>query len=88
MGNPFLEESDDLFAIDTKNVCSSDVVTTVQTVEVLGQEQFKSFVSERLINRTKPVTDHMPRNKLALFNQPSLPKKASGTNKLAAIRND
>jgi hypothetical protein len=39
-GNPFLDDSDELFAIDTKNIASDDVVKTLGTIVQLGKDQF------------------------------------------------
>ena len=70
MGNPFLEESQDLLVLDSKIIMSSSVADTVRKVESLGAEQYKTFVEERLEQQTKPITDTLPKNKLPLFSCP------------------
>ncbi len=54
MGNPFLDQSEELnhfdqsgelLALDTGNVLNDSVVETVRTIEELGKEQFKIFYS-------------------------------------------
>jgi hypothetical protein len=67
MGNPFQEDSDYLFALDTKNVKSEDVVQTVKTVQSMGQQQYKNFIAERFEKRTQPVHAPIHRNKLPLI---------------------
>ncbi|KAJ8380702.1 hypothetical protein SKAU_G00014800 [Synaphobranchus kaupii] len=70
MGNPFLEESQDLLVLDSKDIMSSSVADTVRKVESLGAQQYKTFVEERLEQQTKPVTDTLPKNKMPLFSHP------------------
>lgn len=48
MGNPFLEESQDLLVLDSRDIMNSSVADTVRKVESLGAQQYKSFVEERL----------------------------------------
>ena len=52
-GNPFLDDSDELFAIDTKNIASDDVVKILGTIEQLGKDQFRTFFQDSLIDRKK-----------------------------------
>ena len=78
-GNPFKEDSGDLLVLDTKEIASAQVVTTVNTIENAGQEQFQMFVEERLLKHKKEVTDVIKLNKFPLF---SNPKKPSSKEKL------
>ena len=90
MGNPFIDEGCELYAIDTHVVCSSAVIETVKTIQSTGQEQYIAFVNERLWERKVPVTAHMSRNKLSLLKQTGSRLKPSQkqTSKLASARND
>lgn len=56
MRNPFVEESMDLFTIDTKVIMSSDVVETVQNIQRVGEEKYRDFVKKRFEGST-PITD-------------------------------
>ena len=51
--NPFLDDSDELFAIDTKKIASDDAVKTLRTGVQHGKDQLRTFVQERLIGRKK-----------------------------------
>lgn len=51
LGNPFMEQGEELIAIHTKHIMSKDVVNTVRTVKKLGNEQFQSFMKERFTDR-------------------------------------
>ena len=43
MGNLFLDNSPELLMLDTQNVISESVVSTVRTVEVIGRDQYNSY---------------------------------------------
>lgn len=47
MGNPFLEQTLDLYNIDTKNIASPEVVETMFNIEIYGEEQYMAFCNER-----------------------------------------
>ena len=66
-GNPFLEESPDLLVLDTKEIMPDHVVAAVRNIESLGQEQYSTFVEERLTTCTRPLTDTISKNKLPLL---------------------
>ncbi|XP_061580540.1 uncharacterized protein LOC133446517 [Cololabis saira] len=88
MGNPFLEESQDLLVLDTKDIMTTAVADTVRNVESLGAQQYKTFVEERLEQRTKPVTDTIHRNKMPLFSHPPVKTHSKQKIQLEALRRD
>ena len=71
MGNPFLEESKDLMRLDTRDIADPNVVSTVQQAEEIGKKQYKTFVADRLQERTVPLTEPIKKNKLPLFSRSS-----------------
>ena len=71
MGNPFLEESQDLMVFDTRDIMNSSIGETVRNAETIGEKQYSKFVEERL-QAAKPLTDILPKNNLALFSRPSV----------------
>ena len=73
MGNPFEEESCDLLVLDTRDVVSPEVASSIKNIQSLGEEQFQAFVRERLNEKSKSLFDTIPKNKLPLFSCP--PKK-------------
>ena len=46
LGNPFLEESEDLITMDSKEIAGSEVVTRLRQIEAIGTEQYSVFVAE------------------------------------------
>ena len=68
MGKLFTDESGDLLVLDTKDLADASVVKMVEEVETLGQDQFETFVRERLSEeKTKNMHDPIKKNKLPLF---------------------
>lgn len=72
MGNPFRENSSYFLVLDTRNVAEAAVINTVNQIEELGQDKYYTYVSERLVHRTKPIINPIKRNSLLLFSQPQL----------------
>lgn len=89
MGNPFLEESEDLLVLDTRDIIDSSVAETVKRVEEIGKSQFEAFVTERLEKRTVSLFDPIKRNNLALFSSPPLSKgKSNDKMQIASLKSN
>ena len=61
LGNPFIDDSADLFALDTKIVPGEEDIKHLYTVETIGQEQFKSFMDTRIL-KNNPISDTIVKN--------------------------
>ena len=48
IGNPFLEESPDLIALDTKDVADDAAIRNLNRAEIVGKEMFESFVKNQV----------------------------------------
>ena len=68
LGSPFKDVGEDLIALHTKGVINEEVVRTVRTVRQLGEQQFKTFLKERLDDKTRLLTDALKENNLPTFN--------------------
>ena len=75
MGNPFLDQSDELLTLDLANVMDQSVVETVRTIEALGKEQFQSYYKSVLVDCTTSIHEPIKRNNLPLFKRPKLNQK-------------
>ena len=69
-GKPFKEDSGDLLVLDTMEIMPEEVVQSVKNLQKLGEGQYKAFVKERLIDSSKPITETIKRNNVALFSRP------------------
>ena len=88
MGNPFLEKGQDILVLDTNDIINISVGETVRKAEALGEEQYKTFVEERLVKCEKPITDILSKNKLPLFSRPSVKYPSRRKMQIATLKND
>ena len=88
LGNPFLEETTDIVVLDTKEIASASVAHSVHNVQKVGKEALESFVQERLIERKKPLSDVLSRNKLPLFGSLSAKAQPKDKQKVASLKSD
>ena len=75
MKNPFEEESADLLRLHSRDIMDKASVECLTTIKCRGEDQYRLFVSERLRDRSKPLTDTISRNKVSLFNEQPQRKK-------------
>ena len=88
-GNPFTEESGDLLVLDTKDLADSFCCENVEEAEVLGREQFETFVKERLSDeRTKSVHAPIKKNKLSLFTSPCQKEPSKVKQQISSLKSD
>ena len=71
LGNPFLEEGENLMAIHTKDIMDDAVVRTVRNARKIREEQFNLFIKERFVDRSKPVTYPLKKNNLPTLSTPN-----------------
>lgn len=88
IGNPFLEHSEDLLVIDTRDIVDSEVAETVRNIETLGEEQYTKFVTERLEKCETLITETLPKNKLPLFSRPPIKTQSKQKAQLSALKSD
>ena len=61
LGNPFTDDRADLFALDRKIVPGAEDIKHLYAVEMIGQEQFKSFMDTRIL-KNNPISDTIVKN--------------------------
>ena len=88
MGNPFLEHSDDLLAIDTRDIVDKEVAETVRNIETVGEEQYTKFLTERLEKCETPITETIRKNNMPLFSRPPIKTQSKQKAQLSALNND
>ena len=87
LGNPFLEDSGNLFAVDTKDVMGDDVIKALKTARHVGKTQFEQFSSEILLSKdNKPITDTVSKNKIQTFSNDT--KKVSDKSVVENLKAD
>ena len=88
MGNPFIDESNDLLVLDTRDIADPLVVNAMRTLKKTGQEQYDTFVTERLVTQTTPINDPIKRNKFPLFSRPPVREKSRAKHQLSSLKSD
>ena len=87
MGNPFLDDSSDLVALDTKVIMSEAVVNTIRTAEHLGSTQYQTFIKERMSESSTSLYDPIHKNNLPLFKS-GQKKNPRASTKTVAMKSD
>ena len=88
MGNPFIDESNDLLVLDSRDIADPTVVTAMRNLKKIGQEQYDKFVTERLVTQISPVNDPIKRNKFPLFSRPPVREKSRAKPQLLSLKSD
>jgi len=88
MGNPFCENTVDLLTLDSRDLSDPAVSNSLRQIEKLGQQQYDTYVNERLINQTKSIADPIKRNNLPLFSRPPVFERSRAQQQVASLKND
>ena len=83
-----MEESGDILVLDTRDIADPAVVTTVRGIEKKGHDQYDSFVTDRLVERTSPVSDTTSKNSMPLFNRPSKSTPSKALQMITFLKSD
>ena len=75
LGSPFLDDNDELLALDTWNVLDESVVNTVQEVCSLGKDQYAKYCKEVITDCTQSIHEPIKKIALPLFSRPKPKKK-------------
>ena len=78
-GNPFEDDEGCHFALDSKVIVDVAAITAFSSVITSGIQQYNNFVEERLQKRTKPIKNHLRKNKMHVFVQQRKAQKSSLT---------
>ena len=70
-GNPFMEESEDLVAIDTKDVADPQAITILKSLKDAGNQQYDDYVDQVLVKGSRSISDPISKNNFAIFKHKS-----------------
>ena len=88
LGNPFLDDSDELMVLDTRNVLDESVVKTVRTIYNVGKDQYNEYHKEVITNCTRSIHDPIKKNAFPLFSRPQPKSKGKQAEKISLLKND
>ena len=80
--NPFEEEEQNLVHITSRHIFDDVATKSVKEVKRIGEDQYTTFVNERLINRHTSLYDMLKRNGLSLFRQKHLLEMSKSKQKM------
>ena len=86
-GNPFMDDSAELFAIDTKVMVSEEGIRQIRTSEAVGNVQYATFIEERVKGSRKSVYDPVKKNNSSPFKMQKK-KLNSPKSKLSNLKDD
>lgn len=87
LGNPFMDESNDLFNISNKHVVAENVKSTVMVTQEKGIELYQTFVEQRLKSNNLDLMATLKENKFQLFST-KVPKFNPSKTKLSDLKSD
>ena len=86
LGSPFLNDSDELLALDTWNILDESVVNTVREVCSLGKDQYAKYCKEVISDCTQSIHEPIKKIALPLFSRPKPKKKKAA--KISLLKSD
>ena len=87
-GNPFLERSNDLLVLDTRDIVDFSATRAVREIENLGRMQYETFVHQRLETGSVSIYEPIKRNSLAIFKHLKNSLHHKRDSKIASLRSD
>ncbi|CAC5423562.1 unnamed protein product [Mytilus coruscus] len=88
LGNPFIEDSQDLFVLDTKDIAPTSVVDTIRQIEKIGRTQYEKYIEDRLIKRTVPIFEPIKKNRMTLLRTTNGKTVSAMTEKISILKSD
>ena len=88
MGNPFSNTSGDLLVLDRREIMNAAVIDSIRNLKELGERQCSEFFNCRIVQRTTPVTERIPRNNVPLFRWRPDKAKTRTQEQLLAMKRD
>ena len=86
MGNPYLDATPELLALDTRDIIDESVVKTVHTVEALGKKQYETY--HKSVIKDRSYSESIKRNSLPLFTRPMPKTKNKQTGQISMLKHD
>jgi hypothetical protein len=88
MGDPFLEDSSYLKALDTKNIMNENAVETLYSIQERGKTQYDAYKKEVLQTNHRKISEPIARNKVGLFKDQSTKKRTKKMVQIKTLKND
>ena len=88
IGNPFRDDSKELYTLDTKAVVADSTAQELYTIWEIGSKQYQTFCYERLKIASKPLSDTIKKNQFKIFRLPSSRLMKKSQAELSSLKAD
>ena len=88
LGNPFLNDTQELLTLDTQDVVSDSVVNTIRNIELIGKKQYNDYRQLVLVERTRSIHEPIKKNCLQLFCSLTPKPRSRQADKIATLKAD
>ena len=89
MGNPFADDTKDLFTLDTKAVMDASATDLLTRVKDIGSTQYQKFVEERLKSPNNALLSNtISKNGCTIFKTPSVKVQKKSDKKVLCLKSD
>ena len=86
LSNPFLDNSKELYALDTMVIMFDEVIEAVRTAEDQGKKQYEDFVQKRFTQGSVDFYDTISRSNLSLFKSNKRKPSTKSHTKIASLK--
>ena len=88
LGNPFLNETEELLTLDKHNVLDASVVSKVHKAETRGKDEYNNHRKLVLVDRTSSMHETIKKNSLRLFRSPTPKIQTTHAEQITILKND
>ena len=88
MGNPFLDEFDELISLDSRNCMDDSVATSLHTLEETGTNQYREYIKNVVKDHRDSIHSPIKKNSLALFKRPQPKMKSKQGKRMKILQNN
>ena len=88
MGNPFLDEFDELISLDSRNCMDNSVATSLRTSEETGTNQYREYIKNVVKDHRDSIHSPIKKNLLALFKGPQPKMKSKQVKRIKILENN
>ena len=88
MGNPFLDDFEELVTLDSRNCAEKSVVDGLKRLEETGKRQYEQYVQDVIVHRSSNVMNPIKKNSLPLFKRPQHTVTTTQGKKIQVLQNN
>ena len=86
MGNPFLDESAYLLALNPEEILEDTVVRTIKNIETIGDKLHSEYVEQRQVKSTAAISHPLSKQHMPLFSKRGTKVRSQHNMKLLILK--